>query len=294
MTAEVTTAVFPVAGRGTRFLPATKSLPKELLILVDRPLIAHAVDEARAAGIRRFVFVTGPGKGLLEDALEGLFDDTATAPAPELVAMVRQPAPLGLGHAVWCARGLTGEAPFAVLLPDNVLGPAPGGLAPDPLLGRMIAARGQAPGSVVALRRVPPARTGAYGIAALAPGTDPESESTLRIAGLVEKPAPGQAPSDLAVIGRYVLDPAVLHRLEGAAPGAGGEIQLTDALAAEAAAGRVRGLRHAGPRFDCGAKAGYLQATVAFALARPDLRGAFRDWLDGLDIDPVPPERPVS
>ena len=278
---RVTKAVFPVAGLGTRFLPATKSVPKELLPLVDRPLIQYAIDEARAAGIEEFIFVTARGKTALEDYLDHdphltetlrrggkatlLAELERTRMPPGTVAFARQDEPRGLGHAIWCARHLIGEGPFAVLLPDDVID------ARMPCLAQMVAAYSDCGGSLVAAMEVEPEAVGSYGIL----DTAPARGRLGAVRGMVEKPAPGRAPSTLAVVGRYILDAAVLGHLSGLRPGAGGEIQLTDAIAAEIGRSGVHALRFDGRRFDCGSKAGYLRATVAFALARPDLRDDF-------------------
>ena len=293
MTRKVTKAVFPVAGLGTRFLPATKSVPKEIMTLVDRPLIQYAIDEARAAGIKEFIFVTSRGKGALEDyfdsaptlesalkskgktdLLEALEDTNMDSGA---IAYIRQHKPMGLGHAVWCARRLIGDEPFAVMLPDDVIA------ADKPCLAQMIEAHEETGGSMVAAMRVPEEKTSSYGI------LDIESETTAglsKVRGMVEKPAVGDAPSNLAVIGRYILTPEVLNNLHAAKEGAGGEIQLTDAIATEIEEGRpVHGFQFEGQRFDCGSKAGFLQATVSFALARPELQEEFYSYLN--DIVPL-------
>ncbi|MEL6517880.1 MAG: UTP--glucose-1-phosphate uridylyltransferase GalU [Pseudomonadota bacterium] len=286
MNRKVTKAVFPVAGLGTRFLPATKSVPKEIMTLVDRPLIQYAIDEARAAGIEEFIFVTSRGKSALED----YFDN-----APELetslrnkgktkllealeatnmdsgaIAYIRQNKPLGLGHAVWCARRLIGDEPFAVILPDDVIA------AERPCLQQMIEAYENTGGSMVAAMEVPPADTASYGVL----DVSEDMGSLVQVRSMVEKPAPGTAPSNLAVIGRYILSPDVMRNLNRIGSGAGGEIQLTDAIAQEIAAERpVYGLRFNGQRFDCGSKSGFLQATVAFGLAREELREDFHRYL---------------
>jgi UTP--glucose-1-phosphate uridylyltransferase len=283
---KVTKAVFPVAGLGTRFLPATKSIPKEIMTLVDRPLIQYAIDEARAAGIKEFIFVTSRGKSALEDyfdhapelentlrrsgkdqLLEILKDTNMDSGA---IAYVRQNRALGLGHAVWCARRLIGNEPFAVLLPDDVIA------SDKPCLEQMIEAHAQTGGCMVAAMEVPQARTSAYGVLDVAE----DMGSIVQVRGMVEKPKADEAPSNLAVIGRYILTPKVLQNLNRLRQGAGGEIQLTDAIAEEARrAGRVFGFRFRGQRYDCGSKAGFLQATVAFGLARPDLRDEFSAYL---------------
>ena len=286
MTSKVTKAIFPVAGLGTRFLPATKSVPKEIMTLVDRPLIQYAIDEARAAGIREFIFVTSRGKGALED----YFDDSPVLRADlerkgktdlleELartdmdsgqIAYVRQRQARGLGHAVWCARRMIHDEPFAVILPDDVIA------ADVPCLKQMVDAHAETGGSVVAAMEVPSEKASSYGILDVEPGDGP----SMKVRGMVEKPKAGTQPSNLAVIGRYILSPRVMAHLDETSEGAGGEIQLTDAIAREIDGGDgVWGLRFAGERYDCGSKAGFLQATVAFGLARPDLRDELRGFL---------------
>lgn len=290
MKRKVTKAVFPVAGLGTRFLPATKSIPKEIMTLVDRPLIQYAIDEARAAGIKEFIFVTSRGKGALED----YFDH-----APELenslrkkkktdllstlkntnmdsgaIAYIRQHKALGLGHAVWCARRLISNEPFAVILPDDVIA------AEKPCLQQMVEAHAETGGCMVAAMEVPPEKTSAYGVL----DVKEDMGSMVSVKGMIEKPEEGSAPSNLAVIGRYILTPKILSNLNQIKQGAGGEIQLTDAIAQEIEAERdVFGYRFRGQRFDCGSKAGYLQATVSFGLAREELRGEFSQYLDELN-----------
>ncbi|MFN3613004.1 MAG: UTP--glucose-1-phosphate uridylyltransferase GalU [Rubrimonas sp.] len=287
MKGAVRKAVFPVAGLGTRFLPATKAIPKEVLPLVDRPLIQYAIDEARAAGIEEFIFVTAKGKTALEDYFDsspelerklregGKTDLLALLEPTEMpsgaIAYVRQKEALGLGHAVWCARRLIGDEPFAVILPDDVIEGEPG------CLSQMVEAHAELGGAIVAAMEVPPAQTRSYGVLDVAE----DNGSVVRMAGMVEKPKPEDAPSNLAVIGRYILPPSVLETLGQMKRGAGGEVQLTDAIAEEATAGRPAfGFRFRGRRFDCGSKQGYLQATIAFALARPDLRDAFAAYLE--------------
>ena len=285
---RVTKAVFPVAGMGTRFLPATKSIPKEMMTLVDRPLIQYAIDEARAAGIKEFIFVTARGKSALEDyfdhspeletalrragkddLLEILRDTNMDSGA---IAYVRQNRALGLGHAVWCAKRLVGNEPFAVLLPDDVIA------AEKPCLQQMVEAYEQTGGNMVAAMEVPMNRTSSYGI--LDVGED--MGSILQVKGMVEKPK-SDPPSNLAVIGRYILTPKVLVNLNRLKQGAGGEIQLTDAIAEEASTpGAVYGFRFHGQRYDCGSKSGFLQATVAFGLSRPDLRDEFSAYLNDM------------
>lgn len=287
MKREVTKAIFPVAGLGTRFLPATKSVPKEIMTLVDRPLIQYAIDEARAAGIKEFIFVTSRGKGALEDyfdhapqleaslrrsnktALLDVLDSTNMDSGA--IAYIRQHKAMGLGHAVWCARRLIAhDEPFAVILPDDVIA------ADKPCLQQMVEAYRETGGSMVAAMEVPREKTSSYGIL----DVSEEEGNLVSVQGMVEKPALGTAPSNLAVIGRYILTPDVLNNLSSADTGAGGEIQLTDAIAKEIAEGRnVHGLRFSGQRFDCGSKAGFLQATVSFALARPELQDEFSSFL---------------
>ncbi len=286
---KVTKAIFPVAGLGTRFLPATKSIPKEILTLVDPPLIQYAIDEARAAGIKEFIFITSRGKSALEDyfdhspELEATLRRAGKDALLEIlretnmdsgaIAYVRQNRPLGLGHAVWCARRLIGDEPFAVLLPDDVIA------AEKPCLQQMVEAYAQTGGNIVAAMEVPVAKTSSYGVLDVAE----DMGSVVSVKGMVEKPKAGEAPSNLAVIGRYILSPKVMRNLDKVKPGAGGEIQLTDAIAKEAKTpGTVFGYRFRGQRYDCGTKAGFLQATVAFALARPDLRDEFSAYLNDM------------
>ena len=284
---KVTKAVFPVAGLGTRFLPATKSIPKEIMTLVDRPLIQYAIDEARAAGIKEFIFVTSRGKSALEDYFDhapelentlkraGKTDLLETLKATNMdsgaIAYVRQNRPMGLGHAVWCARRLVGNEPFAVLLPDDVIA------AEKPCLQQMVEAYAEVGGNMVAAMEVAPEKASSYGVLDI--GED--MGSIVRAKGMVEKPKADEAPSNLAVIGRYILSPKVLNNLNRLKQGAGGEIQLTDAIAEEAGEGGngVFGFRFRGMRYDCGSKAGFLQATVAFGLSRPDLRDEFSAYL---------------
>jgi UTP--glucose-1-phosphate uridylyltransferase len=286
MKQRVTKAIFPVAGLGTRFLPATKSIPKEILCLVDKPLIQYAIDEAREAGIEEFIFVTSRGKGALEDYFDGApqleqslkakgKDDLldvlmkSTMDSGE-IAYVRQREALGLGHAVWCARRLIADEPFAVILTDDVIE------AEQPVLKQMVEAHEQTGGNMVAAMEVAPSKASAYGLLDI----KEDMGSLVSVKGMVEKPKPEDAPSNLAVIGRYILTPQILKNLETQERGAGGEIQLTDAIAKEiATSDNVYGFRFQGTRYDCGSKAGFLQATVAFGLARGDLCDVFRDFL---------------
>ena len=289
MKKRVTKAIFPVAGLGTRFLPATKSVPKEIMTLVDRPLIQYAIDEARAAGIREFIFVTSRGKSALEDYFDqapeleatlrkkGKTDLLETLKTTNMdsgaIAYIRQHKALGLGHAVWCARRLVGNEPFAVILPDDVIA------AEKPCLQQMVEAHAETGGCMVAAMEVPEEKTNAYGIL----DVKEDMGSMVSVKGMIEKPETGTAPSNLAVIGRYILTPRVMQNLNRIKTGAGGEIQLTDAIAAEIEADRgVYGYRFRGQRFDCGSKAGFLQATVAFGLARDDLKDEFQQYLSEL------------
>lgn len=279
MRKKITKAIFPVAGLGTRFLPATKSVPKEIMTLVDRPLVQYAIDEARAAGIKEFIFVTSRGKSALEDYFDhspvleqelrrkGKDDLLETLKQTNMesgaIAYIRQHRALGLGHAVWCARRLIANEPFAVMLPDDVIA------AEKPCLQQMVEAYNETGGNMVAAMEVPPERASAYGVL----DVSEDMGSIVSVKGMVEKPKADEAPSNLAVIGRYILTPSVLNNLNRMKAGAGGEIQLTDAIAQEInSGGSVYGYRFRGQRFDCGSKAGFLQATVAFALARDDLR----------------------
>lgn len=291
MSREVKTAVFPVAGLGTRFLPATKSVPKEIMTLVDRPLVQYAIDEARAAGIEEFIFVTARGKSALEDyfdqspQLEQSLEKSGKTELLETlrstnmesgaIAYIRQTQALGLGHAVWCARRLIGNKPFAVILPDDVIA------AEKPCLQQMVEAYRETGGNMVATMEVPMSKASAYGIVDI----DADLGSMVSVKGMVEKPKAEDAPSNLAVIGRYILTPKVLDNLGAGRRGAGGEIQLTDAIAQEITdSNNVYGFRFAGQRFDCGSKAGFLQATVSFALSRPDLAPELQEFLQELSF----------
>ncbi|MDP5220678.1 UTP--glucose-1-phosphate uridylyltransferase GalU [Ruegeria sp. 2205SS24-7] len=286
MRKKVTKAIFPVAGLGTRFLPATKSVPKEIMTLVDRPLVQYAIDEARAAGIKEFIFVTSRGKSALEDYFDhnpileqelrkkGKDDLLETLKSTNMesgaIAYIRQHRALGLGHAVWCARRLIGNEPFAVMLPDDVIA------AEKPCLQQMVESYEETGGNMVAAMEVPPEKASSYGVLDVAE----DMGAVVNARGMVEKPAPGTEPSNLAVIGRYILEPSVLRNLNKMKQGAGGEIQLTDAIAEDINAGKpVYGYRFRGQRFDCGSKSGFLQATVAFALARDELRDDLSRYL---------------
>lgn len=287
MNRKVTKAIFPVAGLGTRFLPATKSVPKEIMTLVDRPLIQYAIDEARAAGIKEFIFVTSRGKSALEDYFDHapeLEAALAKKNKPELaaaleetymdsgaIAYIRQHKPMGLGHAVWCARRLIHDEPFAVILPDDVIA------SDTACLKQMVEAYQETGGSMVATMEVAPEKTSSYGVL----DVKEDMGAITSVRGMVEKPKAEDAPSNLAVIGRYILSPNVMENLNGMKEGAGGEIQLTDAIAQEIEQGRdVFGYRFRGQRYDCGSKAGFLQATVSFGLGRDDLQEEFGDFLE--------------
>jgi UTP--glucose-1-phosphate uridylyltransferase len=285
MTQAVRKAVFPVGGMGTRFLPATKAIPKEMLPVVDKPLIQYAVEEARASGIEEFIFVTGRGKAAIEDHFDhsvelhnilsgrGKTEALAALDGPILkpgqIAYTRQQEPLGLGHAVWCARELVGDEPFAVLLADDLV------KSETPCLKQMLDRHAQTGGNIVAVMDVPREHTNRYGILE----TGAEDGSLVEVRGLVEKPDPADAPSTLSIIGRYVLQPEVFSYLERQDRGAGGEIQLTDAMAQMIGGTPFHGLRFEGIRFDCGDKVGFLEASIAFALERDDLGDQVREVL---------------
>ena len=273
-------AVFPVGGLGTRFLPATKALPKEMLPVVDRPLIQYAVDEAIEAGIEQMIFVTGRGKSAIEDHFDIAYELEATMKGrgksldmlsqtrlkPGAVAYVRQQEPMGLGHAVWCARDIVGDEPFAVLLADDFM------VGKTGCLKQMVEAYNKVGGNMICAQEVPDDQTHMYGI--ITPGTRDGALTEVR--GLVEKPAAGTAPSNLSVIGRYILQPEVMRVLEHQQTGAGGEIQLTDAMAQMIDSQPFHGVTFDGRRYDCGDKAGYVQANLAVAIARADIGEAVR------------------
>ncbi len=278
-------AVLPVAGLGTRFLPATKAIAKEMLPVVDKPLIQYAIEEARAAGIEQFCMVTGRGKTALVEHFDIAFEleytlrernktealatlqDTSVEPGS--MTAVRQQVPLGLGHAIWCARTFIGDDPFAILLPDDLV------LSDVPCLKQLADAYRQTGGNVVAVTEVPREQTDRYGI--LKVGRD--NGRLVEVTGLVEKPAPADAPSNLSIIGRYVLMPEVIGHLARMERGAGNEVQLTDGMARLIGEQPFHGLRYDGRRFDCGDKVGFLEAQIAFALKRPELAGAVRAFL---------------
>lgn len=281
-------AIFPVGGLGTRFLPATKALPKEMLPVVDKPLIEYAVDEARAAGIEEFIFVTGRGKTAIEDHFdthyelertlwergkeEELAQISSSKLLPGQVAYVRQMSPLGLGHAVWCARNLINDEPFAVLLADDLI------KADKPTLAEMVEVYEEHGGNVVSLMEVPDDHTSRYGI--VQPGST--DGRIVEILGLVEKPDPADAPSNLAIVGRYILQPEIMGHLGRGKTGAGNEIQLTDSMLEMVGHSAFNGLRLSGTRYDCGTKAGFLAAGIAFALSRDDLATEVRQRLEAL------------
>jgi UTP--glucose-1-phosphate uridylyltransferase len=273
-------AVFPVAGLGTRFLPATKAIPKEMLPIVDRPLIQYAVDEAREAGIEQMIFVTGRGKSAIEDHFDIAYElektmsergkDLAvlepTRLGPGNCAYVRQQEPLGLGHAIWCARDIVGDEPFAIFLPDEFMHGAPG------CMKQMVDAYGRLGGNVISVLEVPHDRVSSYGV--ISPGK--REGAVTEVLGLVEKPKAEDAPSNLIISGRYILQPEVMRVLEGQEKGAGGEIQLTDAMAQMIGKQAFNAVTFDGKRYDCGSKVGYVEANLAVALERPDMAGEVR------------------
>jgi UTP--glucose-1-phosphate uridylyltransferase len=283
MAARVRKAVFPVAGLGTRFLPATKAMPKEMLTVVDRPLIQHVVDEAMEAGIEHFIFVTGRNKSVIEDhfdrqfeleqvlAERGKTDELAVLnsdrPGPGTTSYTRQQEPLGLGHAVWCARELVGEEPFALLLPD-VLVQNPG----KGCLAQMLDVYAKRGGNIIAVEPVPDDQAKNYGVVSIGEGDG----RVFPVNGMVEKPKPGTEPSNLTILGRYILQPEIFGILSAQEKGAGGEIQLTDAMLALLKRQPFSAVRYEGRTFDCGSKVGFLTANVAYALARPDIAEAFK------------------
>jgi UTP--glucose-1-phosphate uridylyltransferase len=280
---RVRKAVFPVAGLGTRLLPATKSIPKEMITVVDRPLIQYAVDEAREAGIEELIFVTGRGKSALVDYFDQAYELEATLKGKGKsldvlepsnarfgeVITVRQQQPLGLGHAVWCARHIVGDEPFAVLLPDELMWGKPNCLA------QMIEAYGQVGGNIVAALEVPDSETHKYGV--IDPGASDGRLTEIR--GLVEKPAPGTAPSNLMLPGRYILQPEVMRALDAQEKGAGGEIQLTDAIAKLIGQQPLHAYRFKGERYDCGSATGFVIANLAMAIERDDVGPAVRKFI---------------
>jgi UTP--glucose-1-phosphate uridylyltransferase len=279
-------AVFPVAGLGTRFLPATKAIPKEMLTVVDRPLIQYAVEEALEAGVEQLIFVTGRGKTALEDHFDIAYELEATMKArgkplevldstrlaPGVLTSVRQQEPLGLGHAVWCAREIVGDEPFAVLLPDDLMAARAGGRG---CLAQMVEAYQKVGGNIVCVEEVPRQRTASYGI--VDPGARDGNLTEVR--GLVEKPTPEEAPSTLGVVGRYILQPEVMRILDSKETGAGGEIQLTDAMAKLIGTQAFHGVTVEADRHDCGDKIGFAKANLALALQREDVAPALRAYM---------------
>jgi UTP--glucose-1-phosphate uridylyltransferase len=282
---KIRKAVFPVAGLGTRVLPATKAMPKEMLTIVDKPLIQYVFDEAREAGIEHFVFVTGRNKDAIEDHFDLMYELDATLaargkkaeqeilardqPAAGAVSFTRQQSPLGLGHAVWCARDIVGDEPFAVVLPDELVLNTPGCLA------QMIAAANRLPekSNVLAVQEVPADQTHQYGIC----GVGKRDGSMFEVDGMVEKPAKGTAPSNFSITGRYILQPEIFKILATQQRGAGGEIQLTDAMIGLSKTQKFYGVEFEGERHDCGSKSGFLRANIAFGMARSDLRDGLRE-----------------
>jgi UTP--glucose-1-phosphate uridylyltransferase len=285
---EVRKAVFPVAGMGTRFLPATKASPKEMLPVVDKPLIQYAVEEAAAAGITDMIFVTGRSKRAIEDHFDKAYElenELERKNKTEMLEFVRDLLPknmnciyirqaeaLGLGHAVLCAKSVVGDEPFAVLLADDLLD------GDVPIMRQMVEVFGQQGSSILGVQDVPRADTRSYGIVAASPA----GERIEKVSAIVEKPKPEEAPSTLAVVGRYILTPRIFHHLESVRPGAGGEIQLTDGIASLLAEEQVLAYRYDGVRYDCGSKIGYLQATVVFGQRHPEVGAAFTQYLKGL------------
>ncbi|GHA26960.1 UTP--glucose-1-phosphate uridylyltransferase [Devosia pacifica] len=287
---RVRTAVFPVAGLGTRFLPATKAMPKEMLTVVDRPLIQYAVDEAREAGIEHLVFVTGRNKGVIEDHFDRQFELEKTLeargkndalrelqkdlPSAGHTSFTRQQEPLGLGHAVWCARDLVGDRPFALLLPDMLFKGEKG------VLKQMMEAYEETGGNIIAVEEVPHETVGSYGVIARGEGPDNGFEVT----GMVEKPKPEEAPSNLIISGRYILQPEIFNLLAEQTTGAGGEIQITDAMQTLMSQQKFHGVKYEGQSFDCGSKIGFLTANVVYALDRDDIRDGFLAELHELGV----------
>ncbi|MSP43613.1 MAG: UTP--glucose-1-phosphate uridylyltransferase GalU [Alphaproteobacteria bacterium] len=290
MSQIVRKAVFPVAGLGTRFLPATKVMPKEMLTVVDKPLIQYAVEEAAAAGIEEFIFVTSRAKNVLEDHFDRApeLEDTLARrgkndlldqlrgwlPKAGSIVSTRQQEPLGLGHAVWCAREFIGDEPFAVLLVDDLI------KSQTPCLKQMVDTHARTGGSLVLVEDVPRAMTNRYGILDVAS----DDGALVKVKGFVEKPDPSVAPSTLSIIGRYILQPQIFGYLSRQQRGAGNEIQLTDAMAAMLASSPYYGMRYEGQRYDCGDKLGFLKANLAFGLDRPDLAPGLRDFINEIKL----------
>ncbi|MEZ5613841.1 MAG: UTP--glucose-1-phosphate uridylyltransferase GalU [Rhodocyclaceae bacterium] len=291
---KITKAVFPVAGMGSRFLPATKASPKEMMPIVDKPLIQYAVEEAVAAGITDMVFITGRNKRAIEDHFDKAYEMEAelelrgkdellrlvqeTVPAHINCIYIRQAEPLGLGHAVLCAAPVVGDEPFAVLLADDLIDAEP------PVLQQMVEAFDVHESSLLGVQTVPLADTGSYGIVSV----DPAENGAQQVTAIVEKPAPEEAPSNLAVVGRYILTPRIFHHLRRVQAGSGGEIQLTDAIAALLEEEAVLAFPFHGIRYDCGSKLGYLKATIAFGRRHPEVGQAFTEYLASLNIGARP------
>ncbi|MFN3235364.1 MAG: UTP--glucose-1-phosphate uridylyltransferase GalU [Gammaproteobacteria bacterium] len=289
---QITKAVFPVAGMGTRFLPATKANPKEMLPIVDKPLIQYAVEEAVAAGIRDLIFVTSSSKRAIEDHFDSNFEletKLAERGKTDLLKLVQQVLPeginccyvrqqmhLGLGHAVLCAREVVGHEPFAVLLADDLIDSSPRGC-----LKQMVDVFSETQQSVIAVESIPAQETQKYGVI----GFDDEKEQVKRVSSIVEKPKPADAPSQLGVVGRYVLTPAIFECLSKTAMDDGGEVQLTDAISTLLSQETVNALQFEGRRYDCGSKLGYLEATVEYALKHPELSGSFRTYLEKMRLE---------
>jgi len=288
MPVNIRKAIFPVGGLGTRFLPATKSMPKEMLPIVDKPLIQYAVEEAIEAGIEEFIFVTGRGKSAIEDHFDHAYElqemlekrnETFalkvvkdSIPKPGQIAYTRQLEPLGLGHAIWCARNFVGSEPVAVLLADDLI------LSEKGCLKQMIEAYDEIGGNMLAVMEVKNEQTSSYGI--ITPGA--VEDSLIEVLGLIEKPEPSKAPSNLAIIGRYILQPSIFDDLGRFEFGAGGEIQLTDSIAQQVGLETINGFKFNGRRFDCGNKVGFLEANIAYALNREDLRDPIQQFIKTL------------
>ena len=280
----IRTAVFPVAGMGTRFLPATKAIPKEMLPIIDRPLIQYAVDEAREAGIEQLVFVTGRGKTAIVEHFDHAFELEATMRnraktleileptriEPGNLVTVRQQVPLGLGHAIWCARAIVRDEPFAIFLPDELMIGKPG------CMRQMVDAYAQVGGNLISVLEVPHEEVSSYGVIRPGPRREIDGATLTEVTGLVEKPSIAESPSNLIVSGRYILQPEVMRVLETQTQGAGGEIQLTDAMAQMIGTQAFHAVTFAGKRYDCGSKVGFVEATLALALARPDMEADVR------------------
>ena len=286
---KIKKVVFPVGGLGTRFLPATKSMPKEMLPVVNKPLIHYAFEEARAAGVEQFIFVTGRNKHAIEDHFDHVYElqshlstknkrrelemTSDWLPAPGNVSFIRQQEPMGLGHAVWCARHAVDGEPFAVILADDMV------LAKRPCLKQMVEAYDESGGNILGVMDIPRKDTGSYGIVDIDESARPRNEKLVKAKDLVEKPSPDKAPSTLSIIGRYILQPEIFDRLDKQKPGAGGEIQLTDAIASMIGKKNVYGYRFDGVRYDCGGLVGFVAANVAYALESEDIHERMKSEL---------------